>query len=292
MTRYPWIALCCAFAAAVVSPGAAAAQPISAGARYVALGSSYASGPGLPDQIDGACQRSAQNYPHQVARALDLDLVDVSCGGATTADILERAQRTAIGTVGAPQIEAVSADTRLVTVSIGGNDLNLVGSMVAASGCAALVGAVPGVCENLTGAKTPTRDDFDAVERAIGAVVDAVHTRAPEARVLLIDYLPALDRTGDTCATAPMRPDQAATARHTYDGLLDATQRAGKRTDAVVITIPDAEAHTACSPEPWVSGLVDPLTTAGGLGAAAGSYHPNLEGTTRIARQILDRLDR
>ena len=62
------------------------------GARYVAMGSSYASGPGVThaaDARDPRCSRSNDNYAHQVARTLQLDLVDVSCGGATTKHVLE-----------------------------------------------------------------------------------------------------------------------------------------------------------------------------------------------------------
>lgn len=51
---------------------------------------------------------------------MGLNLVDVSCGGATTAHILGAWSELA------PQIDAVTSDTKLVTVTIGGNDLNYV----------------------------------------------------------------------------------------------------------------------------------------------------------------------
>jgi len=37
---------------------------------YVALGDSYAAGPGIPNVVHSACQRSDHNYPHLVAVAL------------------------------------------------------------------------------------------------------------------------------------------------------------------------------------------------------------------------------
>ncbi|MGZ4526831.1 MAG: SGNH/GDSL hydrolase family protein, partial [Mycobacterium sp.] len=59
--------------------------------RYVALGSSMAAGPGIRPRAAGApwgSGRSARNYPHLVAQQCDLDLVDVTFSGATTAHVL------------------------------------------------------------------------------------------------------------------------------------------------------------------------------------------------------------
>src|SRR5690242_15728404 len=54
---------------------AAAPRP---GRRYVALGSSFAAGPGIPAQLGGLCARSDHNYPHLLAARLHLDVDDVS----------------------------------------------------------------------------------------------------------------------------------------------------------------------------------------------------------------------
>src|SRR5947209_18573953 len=103
--------------------GAAVAQ---APARYVAMGSSFAAGPGIgkpADETPDGCRRSADNYAHQLARRRGLALTDVSCGGATTASILGPWN-------GHPaQIEAVTPETRLVTVTIGGNDVGLIAGL-------------------------------------------------------------------------------------------------------------------------------------------------------------------
>ena len=50
--------------------------PIPAGSHYVAMGSSFAAGPGLPPRAPGSPRRagrSAGNYAHLVASALGLD---------------------------------------------------------------------------------------------------------------------------------------------------------------------------------------------------------------------------
>ena len=98
-------------------------------AQYVALGSSYAAGPGITPTVAASpegCARSAENYAHVLARARGFALVDVSCSGATTHDVL------AAGQFDLPaQLDAVTPQTQLVTVTIGGNDVfymaNLIG---------------------------------------------------------------------------------------------------------------------------------------------------------------------
>ena len=88
---------------------------ISPGSRYVAMGSSFAAGPGIGRRAPGsprAAGRSSANYAHQVARRLALDLDDVTFSGATTQDML------AATSAGRPaQIDAVTPATKLVTLT-------------------------------------------------------------------------------------------------------------------------------------------------------------------------------
>src|SRR3712207_570413 len=74
-------------AAATLGLGLAACAPPDS---YVALGDSYTSGPAIPVQQTNptGCLRSNQNYPHLTARHTGLPAFrDVSCSGATTADM-------------------------------------------------------------------------------------------------------------------------------------------------------------------------------------------------------------
>ncbi|WP_240810943.1 GDSL-type esterase/lipase family protein [Streptomyces tendae] len=112
---------------------------------------------------DGAsdCSRSANNYPGVVAREIGANLTDVSCSGATTAHVLRERQGTR-----PPQIEAVTSATRLVTLTIGGNDVNYLGSINAYS------------CQASGGTTCPTVNR-DAIERTFpelpGRIADIVH---------------------------------------------------------------------------------------------------------------------
>ena len=110
-------AACSSGASSSTTTSATVSHHFAAGAKYVALGSSYAAGPGIPTQSGGVCTRSSHNYANLVAAKLKLSLVDVSCSGATTANVLTTSQGTN------SQIDAVTSDTSLVTFTVGGNDI-------------------------------------------------------------------------------------------------------------------------------------------------------------------------
>src|SRR6185437_15463026 len=90
--------------------GAAAGASAS---TYTALGDSYAAGPLIPNQSLSplGCLRSDHNFAHLSAAAVGMSLADVSCSGATTADMT------------APQSNALAAATRIVSLQISGNDI-------------------------------------------------------------------------------------------------------------------------------------------------------------------------
>ena len=90
---------------------------LAPGDRYVALGSSIASGFGISVQSTD-CGRSNRNYPNLVAARYRLELIDVTCGAAVIPNVVDTPQGTH-----PPQITALTPDTKLVTVTVGGNDI-------------------------------------------------------------------------------------------------------------------------------------------------------------------------
>ncbi|GGF37122.1 SGNH/GDSL hydrolase family protein [Williamsia phyllosphaerae] len=243
--------------------------------RYVALGSSYASGPDSDGVIDTRCLRTGDDYPHQVAASLRLALTDVSCSGSTIPDILHRAQPHRAD---APQIDAVTADTDLVTVTTGGNDVGYIGRLTAIS-CAnqlarAATKGVGGHCRNEPPRAPPTVADFANLEREMIGIVDAVHLRAPKAMVVIVNYPPILDSRATTCASVPLTPAEAATTVATFDGLRRATDAAARATASVLVDAATSGAdHTACSASPWVYGYRLPAP-----------YHPTADGRQAMAQ--------
>ncbi|WP_084510544.1 SGNH/GDSL hydrolase family protein [Nocardia lijiangensis] len=292
-------ALVAAAAALTAATGPAHARSIDTGARYVALGASYAAGPGLTPVLDEGCLRSSSNYPGQLADALGLSLVDVTCSGATTANILDKPQRLPGGPAMPPQIGAVTADTELVTITIGGNDLGMIGGMIARSCGPGLVGGIPvvpslatQVCASVLGdSGEPTAADFDRVRQSIAEVVRTVRSKAPNATVLLVENIPVLDHDGTVCAKVPLSQPDAASARRTYDGLIAETRAAARETGVATVAIPNADDHNACAATPWTYGFNSPLDSdapdVGLVATIASSYHPNAAGMSAVADQLV-----
>jgi hypothetical protein len=164
----------------------------------VALGRSFASGPGIEPIIDARCGRSGNNYAHLVAGRLGYDLIDVTCGGAAVDDLLTRPQALMSGGTVPPQIEAVVPDADLVTVTVGGNDIEYLLTLLRCSHRADPEGT-PAEARAFFG----TPFDPGAVEPGLAALpgklaglVAAVRDRAPGARVVLVDYLTVVPGDG------------------------------------------------------------------------------------------------
>ncbi|MGW0908675.1 SGNH/GDSL hydrolase family protein [Streptomyces sp. NPDC002853] len=168
---------------ALAAPPATAAQADRL--QYVALGDSYAAAPLVrpADPSDPKCVRSLADYPHLAAGILGADLTDVSCSGAT-ADDFTHAQHP--GT--APQYDALSTETDLVSITIGANDnalselpvdcLNLLPKPLGKS-CAQA---------NTEGGTDRYGAAIDAWAPTFDVVLDTIRQRAPNARVFVVGY--------------------------------------------------------------------------------------------------------
>lgn len=164
------------------------------GSEYVALGDSYSAGYGLRP-LTGlpttACVQSARDYPHRLAARFGLALTDVTCAGATSTDVVSGHQFAGVP----PQIEALSARTRLVTLTIGGNDADLFGT---AASCLALSahGPVFSGRDAPSCASSLVRDGVDQlgvtiqsrVALGVADTLAAVRRAAPNAVVVFLGY--------------------------------------------------------------------------------------------------------
>ena len=199
---------------------------IPAGSRYVAMGSSFAAGPGLPSRVQGSPRlagRSTGNYAHLVARALSLDLHDVTFSGATTGDLLGPSAG------GQPaQLDAVTPDTALVTITGGGNDVGFLPRLTLAS-LPWPLRALPRVRARVSELGDPRAADerFAELERNLAAIARRLRDRAPDCRVLLVDYLTILPPDDDGRAVPP--PDIAAWAGRPRPGSRPPPRRRPKR---------------------------------------------------------------
>jgi lysophospholipase L1-like esterase len=262
------------FVASSMTIHQASSAPLQRNASYVAMGSSYAAGPGIPDAADdnAKCARSVNNYAHQFARKRNLSLVDVSCSGATTRDILSRS-----GDMPA-QIDAVTADTKLVTVTIGGNDVGFVTLLTAAS-CRQLGLAMKA---NNACPAPPAVDDkaWQDLPAAMKRIADEVHARAPSARLVFVDYPVVLPERGP-CAGTPMSDAEANSARDIAYRLAAVIAAAARASGATLVRASSfSKGHDACSAKPWIHGFPLPGQPR------FVPYHPNHAGMTATAAAL------
>jgi lysophospholipase L1-like esterase len=256
-----------------VSAGATVATQstkVPPGSRYVAIGSSYAAGflikpQEVPRGAGAFCGRSLLDYPHLVAAKLRLSLSDVSCGGAVTANALDIPQGSA-----PPQIEAVTSNTRLVTMTIGGNDVNFVGTAIEC-----------GLSSSTCVAKAnPAQTDaaFQALPNSLTKLIQAVRARAPSAIIVLVTY-PRL---------VPPSPCPALHYTPAAAGLVGSI---GTRLEQVFVTVAKSD-HVRLA-DPYVLGATHGPCAQGtnkwvaGLVASNGfEYHPTSAGHEEMAHLV------
>lgn len=173
--------------AAAVTPSTAAPR---SDVHYVALGDSFSSGSGAGDNdMSNDCRRSPNAYPQLWAEEHQPATFDyAACGGAVTQDVI------------ADQVNALSTDTTLVTISIGGNDADFEGVILSCI----LQPVNDAQCTQALDHSEQVIDD-DLPER-LTETYQAIRERSPQAKVVVADY-PHLFDDSTTClaATKPRR---------------------------------------------------------------------------------------
>ncbi|RAU99931.1 SGNH/GDSL hydrolase family protein [Mycolicibacter senuensis] len=246
--------------------------------HYVALGSSMAAGPGIRPAVPGsprAAGRSVLNYPHLVAHALGLDLVDVTFSGATTAHLLTERQHGV-----PPQLEALDGSEALVTITIGGNDVGYVPMLMAAAllpRAARLLAPVGTLFD-----QRERQQALDGVESSLRAVGTAVRHRAPQARVLFVDYLTLMPPAGSRAGRLP--EPVVELARHIATELEGHTATAAAATGCEIVRAGKASReHHPWSAQPWTVGARLPLPWR------PWPFHPNAAGMAAVAELVVAR---
>ncbi|KDN20661.1 SGNH/GDSL hydrolase family protein [Amycolatopsis rifamycinica] len=249
--------------------------------RYVALGDSYTSSPrtGRQAGTPAGCDRSDDNYPHLVSAKLKpAQFADVSCSGATTAH-LTGSQKTGNGT-NPPQLDAVTAETTLVTVGIGGND---VGFFSYASGCTTTDQNASPCRDRLTaGGRDQLAERVDATAPKIAAILDRIHQQAPKAKVVVVGY-PTVLPEGAGCW--PSLPFGAGDIEYFRGALGKLNKMLEDQADAhragYADTATPGKGHDVCSASDkrWIEGLLP--------SSPAAPLHPNARGERGMADAVL-----
>jgi lysophospholipase L1-like esterase len=229
----------------------ATADPVAAAGKYVALGDSYASGTGAGSYGDsGNCKRSANAYAQLWANANAPSAFSfVACSGARTGDVL------------ANQIGAVTADTELVTINIGGNDAGFADVMTD--------------CNLGSDASCVSRNQEaqDYARNTLPGLLDGVYTeirdRAPNARVVVLGYPHMYVLDGD-CSVGLSETKRAA-INQSSDVLAEViSARAGSFGFTFVDGRSAFAGHEICAAGAvWLNSITWPIDE---------SYHPNATG--------------
>jgi lysophospholipase L1-like esterase len=231
----------------------------AAQSQYVALGDSYSSGVGTRTYYnDGtSCDRSPYAYAPQIATWGGYALSFQACSGAKTTD------------VNSNQLGTLSSTTNLVTITIGGNDAGFSNVIL---NCALYYFT----CQSsINSANTFIQNQLPAL---LDTTYNDIHSRAPNAHVVVLGYPHLFTSTGTTCNFNALTSTNEKSLNNTGD-LLDGAIKT--RAAAHGFTFVDPRnaflPHEVCSSSEWLNGQSNPLSE---------SYHPNVSGYANFTSEI------
>jgi lysophospholipase L1-like esterase len=257
-------------------------SPPTTNSYYVALGSSFAAGLGLGPRAPRSpivSQRSINGYPQQLARKLNIEsFTDMTSSGSTLLHVLNGGQML-LG----PQIDALGPDTRLVTLTAGGNDIAYVGDLM--SMAYRNYGGIIGSAVRLfwKGAKPANERNFVELAENLQATIAEIKRRSPQARIIIVTY-PVILPPKEACEALFLTQEQVTLMRPVGEMLAQITRDIGLRMGATVVDMATLSiGHDACSAVPWVNGFKS------GNGA---DFHPSKHGAEATANAIMRAISR
>jgi lysophospholipase L1-like esterase len=260
----------------VAVPAAAAAQ--TGTLRYVNMGDSYSAGAGIVPPAPNSppdCAQSTLNWARDLATARGYQLTDVSCSGAETKDYTT-AQYPGV----APQLNALSPKTQLVTMTIGGNDNGVfVGTIQKCGAAAASTAGQGSPCKNMYGNSFVNTINNSTYPNLVAALT-RVRAKAPKARVAISGYLHILPPTTGCYPIMPVASGDVPYLNTVQATLNNAVKRAAVRTGVTFIDVSGISAgHDACQPlgTRWVEPVVGSTNFI--------PVHPNALGENAMAHQ-------
>ena len=236
---------------------AVSAPATAAPGGYVALGDSYSSGAGAGAYYTDGCRVSANAYPRLWADANSPAYFRFeACGGATTQDVLET------------QVQALRTDTRLVTISIGGNDTGWGDTLTSC------LTSSDTTCARLN--ETTRAFIRGTLPGRLDRVYATIKSRAPSARVLVLGY-PRLFG-GNTFCLVASRAKRSAINQSADQLSATIAARAAAHGFAYLDVRGPFGTHEVCgSGSDWVIGI-----------ASDGAFHPNASGQRHGYYKVLE----
>ncbi|MCM1966864.1 MULTISPECIES: SGNH/GDSL hydrolase family protein [unclassified Streptomyces] len=227
--------------ALLLAAGAAlfGAGPANAAADfgYVALGDSYSSGVGAGnyDSASGNCKRTSRAYPALWAAAHSPQTFSfAACSGARTGDVMSG------------QLTPLNAGTDLVSITIGGNDAGFSDVMTTC------VLQSEATCVSRVNQAKAYVDS--TLPGQLDQVYNAIHSRSPGARVVVLGY-PRFYKLNGTCVAGLSEGERAA-INGASDYLNAAiAKRAANHGFAFASVAGAFTGHEICSGSEWLHSL-------------------------------------
>lgn len=264
---------------------------------YVAMGDSFSSGEGNPP-FEGAsdangCHRSSAAYP----RLLQSELGEanfVACSGATTDDVIN-------GKNGEPsQLDALSTDTEVVTITVGGNNIQF---KEYATAC------ISSTCDDSSSVYTTSwailtdggREDYlpSKLEELFGQISNHLTTENVDAEVWIVGYpyaVTGLSFLGDSvieprCSYLTLGEAMAAeTLVDKLNEVIGDTVSDYKYSEDLRFNFVNPnntpalfEGHELCTDDPYINGID---SAAPPNGSDSYVFHPNGDGHAVYADTI------
>ena len=264
---------------------------------YVALGDSFSSGEGTYDYDTNArgCHRGPKAWPRVLQQAASANIRDIqhrACTGATTPDL----RRSRI--VGALYIQPAQIPDKpdtskeLVTLTIGGNDVDFPGIVVD--------------CYLYSCADQPTKGLRAKLSRLKNELLTRVYPRLkkayPNARLLHVGYPRITPLPGATLkdCQAPRRRDRnwldpdeleaAAALVQEINGTI-ATAVADSTQGIEYVNVEDVlKGHELCTDDPWVNRLALGVLDLPRGTRRTEQAHPNIRGQQAYSQAVANRL--
>ncbi|GAA2348820.1 SGNH/GDSL hydrolase family protein [Streptomyces cuspidosporus] len=249
---------------ALTGAGAAQAAESAAAPAYVALGDSYSSGVGSGsyDSASGSCKRSTKAYPRLWANAhAPSSFTFTACSGAKTGDVLNN------------QLGPLNSGTGLVSISIGGNDAGFADVMTTC--------VLPGEDNCLTAVANARSYAQNTLPGKLDQVYNAISSRAPSARVVVLGY-PRFYKLNGDCLAGLTESERSAinNASDFLNSVIKGRATAHGFSFGDVAT--PFTGHEICSGSEWLHSVTWPIDE---------SYHPTAAGQSGGYLPVLNAAD-
>jgi lysophospholipase L1-like esterase len=206
--------------------------------QYVAIGDSWAAGVGASpdDPAADVCRQNPDSYPKIWARNHPrFHLDDQTCSGAT------------VESVRYEQMETLSAQTKLVTITVGGNDDAFIPTVT--------------TCFTDTEERCKYETDYGAYKAVhwladdLELLYDQVKEKAPNADIIVLGYPYLIDAGDGSCGLLTPDATRRSHLNNNAEWLAEGIKEASARADVTFVDMRSAfSGHEACSADPYIIG--------------------------------------